>query len=415
MKKVLVLNSGSSSLKYALFNIVEGVLVKKKSASGIVEKIGQTSQIVKHSFTNAKYGKTEKLSEAKDSLHTHSLALQHVLDLLSSSFGCEIPDLNVEAVGHRVVHGGDRLKTARIVNPEVLSLIMKASALAPLHNPANLKGIQTAMELFPSSVQHVTAFDTAFHSTIPKHAHVYGIPYHLYTDHNIRKYGFHGTSHEYVMKEAGKFLQKPIDSLRLITCHLGAGASISCVKNGKCIDTSMGMTPMSGLLMQTRCGDLDPSVIFYLMSELKMSAQEVEHMLMKESGWFGLSGLEDARQLEDSFLVPDVVPERTLTGVECLVHRLRTYLGSYYWQLGGDVDAVVFTGGVGENWPSLREMCFEGVPDFKIKKQTNDETIRIGSTVDISSADSKRRILVIPTDEEYSIAETTWGLIAASQ
>ena len=413
MKKILVLNSGSSSLKYALFNVTNGVLLKNKSASGTVEKIGQNSQIVKHSYTNTHNGETEKISETNDSLSTHTHALKHVLRLLSRSFKCSISELNVGAVGHRVVHGGESLKSAQIINPRVMELIEEASTLAPLHNPSNLLGIKTAVEMFPSYVPHVAAFDTAFHSSVPKHAHVYGVPYHLYTDHHVRKYGFHGTSHEFVAKEAATFMQRPLDSLRLITCHLGAGASVSCIENGKSIDHSMGMTPMSGLLMQTRCGDLDPSVIFHLINRLKMSPDEVEYMLLKESGWFGLSGIEDARQLEDSFLDQEVISERTITAVECMVHRIRGYLGNYMWQLGGHVDAVVFTGGVGENWPSLRKLCFTGAEGFgfEVDDEVNDRTIRVGSIVDVSAVGSERRILVIPTDEEYSIAETTWGLV----
>ena len=260
LKKILVLNSGSSSLKYALFNVANNV-IQTSCASGIVERIGEDSQNVKHSYISDNNSK-KSIKETKKQIMSHRQALEHVLTLLSHGSYCSLSNESLEAVGHRVVHGGEHLTNAQLINGDVIDAIEKASLLAPLHNPSNISGIKTAIEIFPPSVKQVAVFDTSFHSTIPMYAYLYGIPRRYYTDHGVRKYGFHGTSHEYIMIEASKFLNKPIENLNLITCHLGAGASVSCIRKGICIDTSMGMTPISGLLMQTRCGDLDPGVIF---------------------------------------------------------------------------------------------------------------------------------------------------------
>ena len=397
MNRILVLNAGSSSLKYALFDVMKEK-IKSSIASGIIEKIGSPSQVIKHSVLANKTQETIKINERN--IIDHDNALTYILSLLSENVAYII-----DVVGHRVVHGGEHLMTAQVINDHVIERIRQAIPLAPLHNPANLLGIQTAIKVLPKSVQHVAVFDTAFYSAIPKHAYLYGLPYNLYTEYGVRKYGFHGTSHEYVMQKASEFLSKPIKSLNLITCHLGAGASISCIQNGVCVDTSMGMTPLEGLIMATRCGDVDGSVIFYLMKHLNMSPRDVENLLQNQSGWFGLSGFKDARDLEDSCKIGT---ERSIIAVKAIVHRIRKYLGAYYWNLGGKIDGIVFTAGVGENWSQLRELCMENTDEFGFCLDTDKNACRImGKTTDVSSYQSRRKILVIPTDEEKHIAQQT--------
>ena len=407
IKRILVLNSGSSSLKYALYKIRDN-MVNVACASGIVEKIGERSQTVKHTQLDDADTKVT-VKEERNSLSSHEEALDHVLNLMSLA-NKSSSESDLLAVGHRVVHGGEGLTSAHLVDDEVIAKIENASVLAPLHNPSNLCGIKVAMKIFDKQVKQVAVFDTAFHSNIPKCTYLYGLPYEYYTNFGIRKYGFHGTSHNYIMNEASRFLQLPIEEVNLITCHLGAGASISCIKGGVCVDSSMGMTPTSGLLMQTRCGDLDSGVIFYLMKQLKISPDEMERILNKESGWFGISGCKNAMDLERLFVSKN---SRAEDAVQCMVHRIKSYLGSFYWILGGNVNAITFSGGVGENWPLLRELCLEGVVSlgFDIDILKNDSTKSVSSPVNVSTSQSKSKILVIPTNEEYSIANITLDTI----
>ncbi|XP_057315392.1 acetate kinase-like isoform X1 [Hydractinia symbiolongicarpus] len=404
MNRILVLNAGSSSLKYALLNAAENT-IKAVCATGIVEKIGQKSQIVKHAYSKEE-GEMEKLRFDENNIENHKSALEFTLSLLSKHSNPK----SIKTVGHRVVHGGLHLTEAQLVNESVIDAIRDAIPLAPLHNPANLLGIETAMEIFPTSVKHVAAFDTSFHSNMPKHAFLYGIPIEYFEKHGIRKFGFHGLSHEFVMNQAASYLRKPADSLNLITCHIGAGSSLCCIKNGVSIDTTMGFTPLEGLIMATRCGDIDAATVFYMMKHLKMSAEEIETMMVKKSGWLGLSGHQDARDMKLASLRGEeqaVIAERTVA------HRIRKYLGSYYWNLGGKVDAVVFTAGLGENYAELRELCFKNSEEFgfEIDPAANKHAHLAGGIAEISSSNSKKKILVVPTNEEWNIAEKALRIV----
>lgn len=398
MGKILVLNAGSSSLKYALFearkSTVKGVL-----SSGIISRIGEQQPMVKHEDITINNEKTV----VKKNLNVTNYydALQSAVSLMSKN-----GNLLIDAVGHRVVHGGEKMSKCSIINAEVIESIKQAIPLAPLHNLHNLMGIETAIKLFQADVLHVAAFDTSFHSTIPDYSYLYGIPYDYYKKYGIRKYGFHGISHEYVMNEAAKYLDKPADSLNLITCHLGAGSSICCIKNGNSVDTTMGMTPLEGLIMATRCGDIDANVIFYLMERMKLSPDECKHILQNESGWLGLSGMKDAMKLQDAFQKKEELSEVVVSSI---VHRIQRYLGAYYWYLEGIVDAVIFTAGLGENWPYLRKASLDKAKNFGfvIDDKKNEKALGRDHVSDICCEKSKYKILVIPTNEEFNIAEKT--------
>lgn len=398
MGKILVLNAGSSSLKYALFearkSTVKGVL-----SSGIISRIGEQQPMVKHEDITINNEKTV----VKKNLNVTNYydALQSEVSLMSKN-----GNLLIDAVGHRVVHGGEKMSKCSIINAEVIESIKQAIPLAPLHNLHNLMGIETAIKLFQADVLHVAAFDTSFHSTIPDYSYLYGIPYDYYKKYGIRKYGFHGISHEYVMNEAAKYLDKPADSLNLITCHLGAGSSICCIKNGNSVDTTMGMTPLEGLIMATRCGDIDANVIFYLMERMKLSPDECKHILQNESGWLGLSGMKDAMKLQDAFQKKEELSEVVVSSI---VHRIQRYLGAYYWYLEGIVDAVIFTAGLGENWPYLRKASLDKAKNFGfvIDDKKNEKALGRDHVSDICCEKSKYKILVIPTNEEFNIAEKT--------
>ena len=398
MGKILVLNAGSSSLKYALFearkSTVKGVL-----SSGIISRIGEQQPMVKHEDITINNEKTV----VKKNLNVTNYydALQSAVSLMSKN-----GNLLIDAVGHRVVHGGEKMSKCSIINAEVIESIKQAIPLAPLHNLHNLMGIETAIKLFQADVLHVAAFDTSFHSTLPDYSYLYGIPYDYYKKYGIRKYGFHGISHEYVMNEAAKYLDKPADSLNLITCHLGAGSSICCIKNGNSVDTTMGMTPLEGLIMATRCGDIDANVIFYLMERMKLSPDECKHILQNESGWLGLSGMKDAMKLQDAFQKKEELSEVVVSSI---VHRIQRYLGAYYWYLEGIVDAVIFTAGLGENWPYLRKASLDKAKNFGfvIDDKKNEKALGRDHASDICCEKSKYKILVIPTNEEFNIAEKT--------
>ena len=398
--QILVLNAGSSTLKYALYRAVGGVCSTSASASGAIEKIGESEQKVVHKVHN---GDSEKYKET--AILDQKTALSHAFALLGGRALSEI-----SAVGHRVVHGGEQMTRPLLVDNTVLKAIRDATPLAPLHNPSNLLGIETSMALLPKTIPHVCVFDTAFHSTIPEKAFLYGIPYSYYKNHAVRRYGFHGTSHEYVLEQAAATLKKPVDKMNAITCHLGAGCSISCIKNGQSIDTSMGMTPSEGLLMATRSGDIDVGIVFHLAKQLNMSLEEIEQMLLQESGWYGLCGMKDMRDIEDEFHSGSEVAERA---VGVLVHRIRKYLGAYYWNLNGNIDCIVFTGGVGSNWPYLRTACLEGCNKIGIElvERLNSDAVGMNTVQDISSNQSAVKVLVIPTNEELRIAQHTLSTI----
>jgi len=370
MNKVLILNSGSSSIKYSLFDNNNNVLVK-----GLIENIG------------------EKNSKIKD----HNAAINLIIkQLLESEKIISLSELG--AVGHRVVHGGEISKSS-LVNKDLIKKIKQFSSLAPLHNPLNLKGILTMQKILPK-VPQVAVFDTAFHQTMSEEAFFYSLPYELYQKHKIRRYGFHGTSHKYVCLEAAKLLKTNLSKLNLITCHLGAGCSIAAIKEGKVVDTSMGLTPLEGLMMGTRSGDVDPGVIFHLMEKLKLSSKEVNDLLNKKSGLAGISGVgKDLRLILKGYNEGN---KRCKLAVEMFSYRLKKYISSYSGILGR-VDAIIFTAGIGENVPLIRKLSTDiGFLNIKIDSKRN-----LKNDVLISSKNSKVKVLVIPTDEERMIALET--------
>lgn len=390
MKKILVLNSGSSSLKYQLFN-VEGdnfeVLAK-----GLADRIG-----INGSNVVLKVGDNKQTKEV--SLPTHTEAIKEVLDLLLSGPLSSMDELS--AVGHRVVHGGEVFKSSVLITKDVLKQIEDLSDLAPLHNPANILGIKAVENLLPN-IPQVAVFDTAFHQTMKKEAFLYAIPEELYTKHKIRRYGFHGTSHAYVAAEAAKLIGK---EGKIITCHLGNGASISAVDNGKCVDTSMGFTPLAGVVMGTRSGDIDPYIPIHIMKTLGKSVEEVNVLMNKQSGMLGVCGYSDNRDVESNYLNGE---EKSSTAMKMYIHNILRYIGGYIAVLGG-VDAIVFTAGIGENGSLVRKMVVERLAYLGITLNEEENNKR-GKTVEISTPDSKVKVFVIPTDEELMIAKDTMKL-----
>ncbi len=390
MKKILVLNSGSSSLKYQLFN-VEGdnfeVLAK-----GLADRIG-----INGSNVVLKVGDNKQTKEV--SLPTHTEAIKEVLDLLLSGPLSSMDELS--AVGHRVVHGGEVFKSSVLITKDVLKQIEDLSDLAPLHNPANVLGIKAVENLLPN-IPQVAVFDTAFHQTMKKEAFLYALPDELYTKHKIRRYGFHGTSHAYVASEAAKLIGK---QGKIITCHLGNGASISAVDNGKCVDTSMGFTPLAGVVMGTRSGDIDPYIPLHIMKTLGKSVDEVNTLMNKQSGMLGICGFSDNRDVETNYLSGE---EKATDAMNVYIHNLLRYIGGYIAVLGG-VDAIVFTAGVGENGSLVRKMVIERLAYLGIKLNEENNNKR-GQTLEISTPDSKVKVFVIPTDEELMIAKDTLAL-----
>lgn len=391
--KILVLNSGSSSLKFQLFEIKEKEYVLIK---GIVDGIGLDNSFIKYEIK----GNAKKINKK---IKNHKAALKDVLDIiLNNKIISSLSD--IKAIGHRAVHGGEEFKKTVLINDKVMKKIDELSELAPLHNPANLTGMRVCKELLPN-VKQVAVFDTEFHSNMPEKAFVYGIPYKYYKGDGIRRYGFHGTSHKYVSKKAAEILGKNYDKLKIITCHLGNGSSIAAVQNGKSIDTSMGFTPLEGVIMGTRCGDIDPAIIFFLMKKEKLSVKEVDNLLNKKSGLFGISGISpDVRVLWDNEKKGN---KRAGLALDILGYRIAKYIGSYIAVLNG-VDAIVFTAGIGENAYYLRERILKNFEYIGLKidktRNKNNKTI-------ISADNSKIKALVIPTNEELQIARETFELV----
>ncbi len=390
MKKILVLNSGSSSLKYQLFN-VEGDTYEVL-AKGLADRIGIAGANVV-----LKVGDNKQTKEVP--MPTHTEAIKEVLDMLLSGPLKNMEELS--AVGHRVVHGGEIFKSSALVNAQVMADIEKLSELAPLHNPANLLGIKAVEKLLPN-IPQVVVFDTAFHQTMEKEAFLYAIPEELYTKHQIRRYGFHGTSHAYVAAEAAKLIGK---EGKIITCHLGNGASISAVNNGKCVDTSMGFTPLAGVVMGTRSGDMDPYIPLHIMKTLGKSVEEVNVLMNKQSGMLGVCGYSDNRDVESNYSQGE---EKSTTAMKMYIHNILRYIGAYIAILGG-VDAIVFTAGIGENGSLVRKMVVERLAYLGITLNEENNNKR-GKTVEISTPDSKVKVYVIPTDEELMIAKDTMKL-----
>ena len=392
MKKILVLNSGSSSLKYQLFN-VDGdnytVIAK-----GNAERIG-----IYGSFVSLKIGNGEKVIK-EVALPSHNEAIKEVLNLLLGSVLKSLDEL--DGVGHRIVQGGSYFDRSVLIDDDVLNKIDELSILAPLHNPAAVLGIKAVKNALPN-IPQVAAFDTAFHQSMPKEAFLYPLPIEQYEEHQIRRYGAHGTSHQYVARRAAALIGK---DGKFITCHLGNGASISAVDHGKCMDTSMGFTPLAGVVMGTRCGDIDPYIPLHIMKYQRKTVDEVNDMLNKQSGMLGLCGYSDNRDVEEKYLVGD---SRAKDALGVYVHSIIRFIGSYIAVLGG-VDAIIFTAGIGENAPLLRQMICERLSYLGIKLNEKANNTR-GEEIEISTADSKVKVFVIPTNEELVIAQDTINLI----
>jgi acetate kinase len=398
--KILVVNCGSSSLKYQLMDM-KG---EKVLAKGLVERIGIEGSILTQKVNGEKYVVEEPMKD-------HKKAIELVLNALIDDVHGVIKSMSeISAVGHRVVHGGEKYANSVLIDENVMKSIEDCVKLAPLHNPPNIIGIDACKELMPKTPM-VAVFDTAFHQTLPDYAYVYPLPYDLYKNNGIRKYGFHGTSHKYVSKAAAEFLNKDIKSLKIITCHLGNGASLSAVEGGKSVDTSMGFTPLAGIAMGTRSGDIDPAVVTFLMKDLKMSSEEVDNLLNKKSGIYGIYGKSsDMRDIKKAAF--EDKDERAILALNVFHYRVKQFIGSYIAAMNG-VDAVVFTGGIGENSCENREgicdnMDFLGI---KIDKEKNNTTMGVNS--DISAKDSKVKVLVIPTDEELMIARDTNEIVTS--
>lgn len=398
--KILVLNCGSSSAKYQLFDMHNDEQVL---ATGIIERVGLPDSLMKHEKVGF-----EKVKLVKNS-PDHSAAIDHIISILLDEKYGVIKDKNeIVAVGHRVVHGGTTFKESVKVTEEVIREIENVVDLAPLHNPAHLKGIYAILELLPEVPQTVV-FDTAFHQTMPDHAFMYAIPYNLYEKYKIRRYGFHGTSHRYVSQKAAEFLGRDIKDLKIITCHLGNGASIAAVKYGESVDTSMGLTPVEGLIMGTRTGDLDLGAIFYIMQKEDLSCHAANQLVNKNSGMLGITGISsDMRDVEVAAW--EQGNKRANLALDMYFYRVKKYIGSYAAAMGG-IDVVVFTAGVGENGPESREFICDGLEfmGIKIDKSKNDG-LRSKLT-DISTPDSKVKVLVVPTNEELVIARDTLKLV----
>ncbi|MBE6445601.1 MAG: acetate kinase [Alphaproteobacteria bacterium] len=386
--KILVLNSGSSSLKYQLFNVENNNY--DVIAKGLAERIG-----IKGSMVSIKYSNGEKRSVAID-LPSHNEALQEVFNLLLNGAISSLEEIS--AVGHRAVHGGEKFKASALVTEDVINTIEELSQLAPLHNPAAVLGLRAVQKALPS-VPQVVAFDTAFHQTMPKEAFLYGIPLEQYTKHQIRRYGMHGTSHQFVAEECAKLIGK---KGKIITCHLGNGASISAVNNGECQDTSMGFTPLAGVIMGTRCGDIDPYIPLHIMKYQNKTADEVNNLLNKQSGMLGLTGYSDMRDVEAKYLEGD---QNAIDALQTYAYTIVKFIGSYIAALGG-VDAIVFTAGIGENSPIIRKMVLDRLSylDLSVNEENNNKR---GDAIEITNPGSKVKAFVIPTNEELVIAQDT--------
>ena len=396
---VLVINAGSTSLKYQLIDSVsEAVLAK-----GLCERIGSEGGKLKYDVIS-----TGEKKEKDIDMPDHGVALQAVIDVLVDPVDGAVKSLEeIDAVGHRVVHGGEYFSSSVVVDDEVIKKVEECSELAPLHNPANLLGIRACQKLMPNVPQCIT-FDTAFHQTMPSKAFMYALPYRFYTDYKIRRYGFHGTSHSFVSKAAAKFLDKDIADSKMIICHLGGGASITAVKGGKSVDTSMGLTPLEGMVMATRSGSLDPAIVQFIANKEQKSIDEVLEILNKKSGLFGLSEKSgDARDIGQGVKDGD---EKSILAYDTFVYNAAKLIGSYVAAMNG-VDLIAFTAGIGENDSAIRKSILEYLTylGITIKDDVNDATH--GEEAVLSTDDSKVKVVVIPTNEELAIARETVALL----
>lgn len=396
--KILVINAGSSSLKYQLMRSDDGHVFAK----GLCERIGiDGSRII------YKNDQGENMTQ-ETPMPTHKEALEAVIAaLLDEKVGVVKNLCEIEAVGHRVVHGGEKFNKSVIIDQDVLTAIEDCIPLAPLHNPANLLGIKACIKIMPQ-VKQVAVFDTAFHQTMPQAAYMYALPYKYYEKNGVRRYGFHGTSHQFVSQKAAEYLGKPLKELKIVTCHLGNGSSLAAVKNGVCVDTSMGLTPLAGVPMGTRSGDIDPAVIKYLMDiEPGLTIKDVDRILNKESGMLGVSGVgSDFRDLTDAKHSGN---ERAILALQMFAYAVRKYIGAYAFAMGG-LDCIVFTAGVGEHDTEVREAVCLGLEKFGVQFDS-PKNAKTHDFAEISLPTSKVKILVVPTNEELKIAQDTAQLV----
>jgi len=395
--KILVLNCGSSSIKYALYNMDDNSVM----TSGGAERVGLDGAFVKVKLANG---------EKKQIMHDipeHTEGVKFIFSLLTDPEIGVIKSLDeIDAVGHRMVHGGEKFAESVIITPEVIEAFEAVSDLAPLHNPANMKGVNAVSELMPGLPQ-VGVFDTAFHQTMPAKAYMYAVPWELYEKYGVRRYGFHGTSHRYVSKRACEFLGIPQQGCKMVTAHIGNGGSLAAVVDGKCVDTSMGLTPLEGVMMGTRSGDIDGGAVTFIQKKLGLDADGISNLLNKKSGVQGLCGYSDMRDVESAAKSGD---QKALVAQQSYFYRIKKYIGAYAAAMGG-IDVLVFTAGVGENQSIMREKSCEGLEfmGIKIDKDVNNQIH--GKEAVISTPDSKVKVVVIPTDEELMIATDTMALV----
>lgn len=395
--KVLVINCGSSSLKYQFYDMITPTAL----ASGLIERIGEPRGLLTHTNRPGTDGEAKLEREVPVADHEAGMRLAQAM-LSDPDAGIVADASDIQAVGHRVVHGGEAFRSSVRIDPEVLAAIEKTIPLAPLHNPANLVGIRVARDLFPDAPQ-VAVFDTAFHQTMPAHAYHYALPSDYYEELGVRRYGFHGTSHNFVAGQAADMLGRPLNELNLVTAHLGSGASICAIEKGRSIDTSMGMTPLGGVMMGTRSGDLDPGILIYIAEQKGCSMAELDRVLQKQSGLKGICGSNDMRDIHARAATGD---KRACLALDMFIHRIRHYLGAYFFTLG-NVDALVFTAGIGEHDPITRKRCCEGLVPFGVILDGEKNRSGRRQAREIGTPESPVKILVIPTNEELEIARQT--------
>lgn len=407
--KVLVLNCGSSSAKYQLVETSLGAIEKNADrtlARGSVERIGTASAV--HTYLAAE---REKVTDSREILE-HREALADILRVLTHpEIGVIASPSEVDAVGHRVVHGGERFTTSALATPEAIRAVQECIPLAPLHNPSNLRGFEAAKRVLPD-VPHALVFDTAYHQSMPATAYLYGLPHVMYTRHGIRRYGFHGMSHRFVGWRSRVLLSRPREQTRLVTCHLGNGASVCAIDHGRSVDTSLGFTPLEGLIMGTRCGDLDPGVLFHVMHAEDITEHQLMTMLNKHSGLYGISGVSnDMRELLEAEAGGH---ERAKLAIDMFCYRLRKYVAAFAGAMGG-LDAVIFTGGIGENAPAIRERALAGLEFMGVRLDPARNAAAVGSEADVSADGAAAKTLVIPTNEELIIARDTVRLVEGAE
>ncbi len=399
--KVLVVNAGSSSLKYQLFETENGAVLAK----GICERIG-IDGIIEH-----RLGEDGEKNKRQLDMPNHAVAMKIVVETLTDKvLGCISDMSEIKAVGHRVVHGGPYFFESTLVTPEVIEKLKLCNDFAPLHTPAHLMGIEGCTEVMPT-VPQVLVFDTAFHQTMPDYAYTYALPKDMIEKDHIRRYGAHGTSHRFVSIEMAKLLDMPVEDTKIVTCHIGNGSSISAVKGGKCIDTSMGFTPLEGVEMGTRCGSIDPAIVTYIMKKYGYTPDEMSNFMNKKCGFLGLSGISsDSRDIEAAILEGN---EQALLTANVLAYQVKKYIGSYAAAMNG-LDAIVFTAGMGENNPELRERVCKELSYFgvEIDMELNAKTLRQPNTVELSTKNSKVKVYVLPTNEELMIARDTEAIVS---